>query len=142
MNIRKFKASDAEKCSEVILKSMNGIKDLEDVERKYVSEHATPQYLLGEIKKRKYFVCEDNVEIVGIGCLDKDIIRTMYLLPAFQNKGVGSLIIERIEKEAKKDKIAKLSLFARPRVFNFYKKHGFKIIKQMPLGLYLMEKEL
>ena len=143
MKVRKFKKEDAGPCSKVILKSMNAIKDLESGERDYVSNHADSQYLLDQIKERKYFVCEDKSKIIGIGSFDNEgIVRTMYILPNYQNKGVGSLIFERIEQDAKNDKMKKLSLYAHPRVFNFYKKHGFKIIKKMSSGLYLMEKKL
>ena len=55
----------------------------------------------------------------------------MYTLPKFQNKGIGTLILKQIEKQAKKGNFKKLILYTHPKSEKFYQKNGFKIIKEL-----------
>ena len=128
--IRRFRKSDAEACSKIIKLSLN--RRMQADSRKRVLCETTPSALVKDMKNKQYFVCEKSKKIVGIGALSKreNEVRTMYIHPKFQGKGIGTEILNSIEKEAKKRKINKLILYTHDPAFKFYLKNGFSIIKK------------
>ena len=87
---------------------VNKSKDLNKKSKRTLLSASTPKALIERMKKRGYFVYETKGKIAGIGALDKNEVRTMYTLPEFRNKNIGSKILKRIEKEEKKRRIKKL----------------------------------
>lgn len=79
-------------------------------------------------------------------------IHKIYILPQTQGKGIGKLLINKVETLAKEVHSKKLSLNVNRhnKAQIFYKKNGFKIIKEEDIPLdhgyfmedYVMEKEL
>jgi GNAT superfamily N-acetyltransferase len=61
------------------------------------------------------------------------IINTFAVLTKYQGKGIGSQLLVYVEDFAKKQKLASITLgsqFKRVEAHEFYKKNGFKIIKE------------
>ncbi len=54
-------------------------------------------------------------------------IRSMAVKDEFQNRGLGSLIIKYLEKEAANRNLKLLTLDARENAVNFYIKNGYKV---------------
>jgi len=128
--IRKFRKEDAEECSKIISDCLDKSKDLTKKAKKHLKSTSTPEVLIKKSRDRNYFVYEKNNILCGMGALKNNEVKTMYVPPEFQNKGIGSVILKRIEKEAKKNKIKKLFLYTHPNAVNFYLNNGFKIIKE------------
>ena len=57
-------------------------------------------------------------------------IRYMAIDEHFQRKGIGVKVIELLESEAKKKQINKIVLNARNHVIEFYKKTGYKAVRE------------
>ena len=128
--IRRFRKEDAEACSRIIKTSLS--RRMQADSRKRILSETTPSGLVKE-KKKQYFVCEQGGKIAGIGALVKkeNEVTTMYIHPKFRGKGIGTKILNSIEKEAKKRKIKKLVLYTHDPAFKFYLKNGFSIIKKI-----------
>lgn len=79
------------------------------------------------IKKRIVFVAALGKNILGSGSIDlkEKFIYSLFVLPKNQHKGIGTKIIKRLEKEARKNKIKLVQLSGRLNAFKFYQKNGF-----------------
>jgi len=87
----------------------------------------------------QYLLAEEDGEYLGyvsyeLNYKNTDItkVHKIYILPSLQNKGLGSLFINAVEKIAKENKNAELSLNVNrdnSKAIRFYEKKGFRIIK-------------
>jgi predicted GNAT family acetyltransferase len=95
---------------------------------------------------------EDKIEIVACGRLQKNgsglgQIRFMAVHPDYRGKGLGKLIVAKLEAEALNNKMNTIELQARDNALEFYKSCGY-VIKEKSFILwdiiqhYLMVKEL
>ena len=80
---------------------------------------------------RDFFVYEDNGKIVGVVSLhiywqDLAEIKSLAVLPEYQNKGIGKILVESCIYEA--DELGIEKIFALTYVPDFFKKIGFKIV--------------
>jgi len=78
--------------------------------------------------------------------LDKNVTRLhkLYMLPESQGKGAGKMLIETIEKLAKENGSAAVSLNVNKfnNAFSFYKKAGYEVVGEEDIEIgrgYLME---
>lgn len=75
---------------------------------------------------------ESNGEIIACGRLQDNgsglaQIRYMAVHPNYQGKGLGKLIIIKLEEEAKKINLSTIELQARENAVEFYKSQGYSI---------------
>jgi len=100
----------------------------------------TPDELLKEFEKMTFYTCKIEKVTVGVAALrimeDKvGQIRWVYVLPERQRKGVGTSLLNYIEKEAMKMKLEKLRVLTNDNAYwakNFYSKLGYKMISKIP----------
>ncbi|MBR9690889.1 GNAT family N-acetyltransferase [Candidatus Woesearchaeota archaeon] len=129
IKIRKFKADDENKCLEIINKAVSKLTDYYSIEeiKAHISERKKGYSMIDNVKKgRLYLVAIKNKEIVGVGALDKDMIKTVYINPTHQNRGVGEKIMIELEKIAQRKGIKKMKIHATLNSVDFYKKFGYK----------------
>lgn len=95
---------------------------------------------------------ENDCEIIACGRLQDNgegigQIRYMAVHPNYQNKGLGKLIIAKLEEEAKKLNLSSIELQSRENAVEFYKSQGY-LIKETSFKLwdiiqhYLMVKSI
>ena len=77
------------------------------------------------------FVAELNGNIIGFSMLvpDKNELRAVYVAPG-EWRGVGGLLLERIEEEARKLKVSYLECDASLNAENFYLKHDYEVVER------------
>jgi putative acetyltransferase len=103
-------------------------------------------------KTRERFVAWAGNKIVGYTGLDKAkaILTECYVAPEAKGKHIGTLLVKKVEAEARKAGINKLSVLASLNAVGFYKSNGFieskESVLRMGNGLsmrcLLMEKRL
>lgn len=81
-----------------------------------------------------FLIVIKNKKIIGMGRAISDRINDAYIqdvaiLKPWRNLGIGSEIIKRIVRRLKKDKIKWIGLVAQDNSTSFYKKLGFKLMK-------------
>ena len=61
------------------------------------------------------------------------ILDKLYILLAFQNRGIGSCLIEKLKDDARGAQVAiRLSVLEVNPAYRFYEKHGFVLTKSIP----------
>ncbi|MFW9852335.1 MAG: GNAT family N-acetyltransferase [Candidatus Thorarchaeota archaeon] len=109
--------------------------------------------ILEDFNRMDFYLYKIKSKAVGVSSLmikeDLGVICKMYVLPEYQNKGVGTKLMKDLEMKAKKLKLKKLRLLAiwsnNKKIIDFYEKFGFKIVEKIEREWAIdciMEKEL
>jgi GNAT superfamily N-acetyltransferase len=130
VQIRKIAAVDYLQAIDVIKRS--NIHSLGKIYPKKLIDEFCKKYDLEKFKKRaqeiQYFVAEDvdTHRILGIIGLKDNELRTFFVDPKHQGKGIGRKLYNRLEKEAREEGIKELILEGSPLGEPIYKHLGFK----------------
>lgn len=112
----------------------------------------TPEAAVEEMKApdMTWFVAELSGKVVGFSSMQKHEVSALYVHPDYQGTGIGSKLLARVETEALKHGISRITLFASMNSRHFYEAHGYHVIREVlyPLNnedcmtTLAMEKEL
>lgn len=97
--------------------------------------YMTKAELQAQIEDGVRFACYvDNKEIIGVmGIQDKadvELIRHAYVRTKQRNKGIGTLLLQELTKDAKKP-ILIGTWKAADWAIRFYEKHGFRLVEEV-----------
>jgi N-acetylglutamate synthase-like GNAT family acetyltransferase len=67
--------------------------------------------------------------VVGTAGLDGNVVRTVFVSPDVQARGIGKLLMAEIERTAQERKIQSLTVFSSISAETFYAQLGFKIVR-------------
>jgi GNAT superfamily N-acetyltransferase len=125
--IRVFEKKDAEIVSHLIRKTLNEInsKFYPQSVIQFMSNEYSPQFLIKISQERDFLVAILDDKIVGSATLFNDYIGTVFVHPEYQGKGIGTSLMQHIERLAKRKKINTLQLEASINSVNFYTKLGY-----------------
>jgi N-acetylglutamate synthase-like GNAT family acetyltransferase len=131
-DIRPAQAGDAADISRVIIRALRetNAKDytpniIARVELSFSS--AAVERL---IDQRDVFVAEMDNRVVGTASLDGQALRTMFVLPNVQGRGIGRLLVQRIERVARERQLAILTVPATVTAEAFYARLGFTAVRE------------
>lgn len=136
VRIRAAAADEADALTDLILRSKrsNGYDDaFMDACRDELT--VTPEALM----ERPHWIAEDGV-LLGCACLDVGErpgaaeVRTFFIDPRHQRKGVGRRLWRKIRDEARARGVEVLHLDADPFATPFYEKLGFRVVGETPSG--------
>ena len=82
-------------------------------------------------KDKNFKVAIFKNRIVGVIGSTENRIRSFFVSPSFQGKGVGRSLIEHLEREVKKLRINFIQLNSSLYAVKFYKHFGYKIVKHI-----------
>jgi len=68
---------------------------------------------------------ECDGEIVGTGAIYENQIKRMFVLPEFQGKGYGSMLLDRLEQQAANKGYANVVLDSSLPAYSLYEKRGY-----------------
>ena len=152
LDIRGYEGSDFDRCKEIIHESTSNIDEEYSEEELEHLEREIPDLVIGfaEDEEFEYYVAEKNNEIVGIaGYHPWGKISGIFVEPEHQKEGIGKQLIQKIEREAKKESIDKLKVSASLTAKRFYGKLGYQTVKKKDseiegkeIPVYKMEKSL
>ncbi len=82
----------------------------------------------------------DEKKLIGFGRIISDgimhaLILDMIILPEYQNKGIGSSIINKLKEKCFSNKIRDIQLFSAKEKAGFYLKHGFTVRPENAPGM-------
>ena len=134
MNIRLFEHTDATEVSELIRKtiSISNVKDypLELIE--ILVNSFTPQHVIKRASWTHFYVAEEQEKIVGCGAIgpywgkeDESSLFTIFVLPEYQGKGIGSAIIDTLENDSYFLRAKRIEIPASITGVPFYLKMGY-----------------
>ena len=131
VKIRNARASDAEECAEIFIKGSKGtfneLWSKEDA-RKYLSE---------DLSHCKIRLCAaDGKDILGFVIAykfqwhdgERYAIKEIFVKNGYRGKGIGTALIEAVEKQAIEAKASTVELMTSKdaEAFKFYEKRGFR----------------
>jgi len=135
-DIRAARDGDVDVVSEMILSALRetNAKDYprEVIER--LEKSFSPAAVLNLMRKRKVFVATSGHQIVGTASLDGNVVRTMFVAPDFQRRGVGRRLMAEIERKARAAGIATLVVPSSVTAQHFYAKLGFTPVRDNYYG--------
>ncbi len=134
MEIRRFKEEDAQEVSEVIRTTIR-ISNTKDYPAELMDEliaSETPEAVLGRSSWTHFYVAGDEGKIIGCGAIgpywgkeDESSLFTIFVLPEYQGKGVGRLIVETLEKDEYFLRAKRIEIPASITGVPFYLKLGY-----------------
>lgn len=125
--VRFFREEDAEQVSNLVRETLFTVntKDYEDEALETVASWYTPQELIKQSKIKAMYVAESDGKIVGTASLQDDHISGVFVARAFIKKGVGTMLMETVEKDAFTKGFHKVKLASSLTAHAFYKKLGY-----------------
>jgi GNAT superfamily N-acetyltransferase len=132
MRIRKFRKEDAQKVSNLIRKALVEVNS-KDYSRKIITNLCkiySPKGLMDITKKRDIYVAVEGDKILGTASLQGDAIYGVFVNPRYHGKGIGTKLMNYVEKVAKRRGLKSVGLPASLTAYGFYKKLGYKKFRE------------
>jgi GNAT superfamily N-acetyltransferase len=155
IRITPFHPNQAQEVSDLIYRNIREInsKDYDDTFINILLKDFTPQRLLEKCQDQSIFVAVENGVIVGTGALENKGTKSephfycvaMFILPEQHGKGIGSLILQKVEQQARILGAKQLQLRAARGAPDFYRKAGYQTGEREEFDIFgnlFMEKRL
>lgn len=129
--IRPALSDDAAGISAVILRALRetNAKDYTDEIIARVERSFSPDAVLALIAKRTVFVATIGSRVVGTASLDGSVVRTVFVAPDVQARGIGKLLMAQVEHIARARNIPALTVPSSVTAETFYALLGFKAVR-------------
>lgn len=134
MVIRRFIDEDADETAQVIAKTLkiSNSRDYSSENIKANINSHSPDALKERAKLAHMYVVCDNEKVVACGAISsywgsktESILLTIFVLPDYQNKGVGRKIIKMLESDEFFKRAQRIEIPASITACEFYKKMGY-----------------
>ena len=129
--VRAARAEDAAAISKVIiaaLRESNALDYPPEVIAQVEQNFAAPQ-ILSLMSQRQVYVAIDDQIVVGTASLDQQVIRSVFVAPEQQGKGIGKLLMARIESVAATHGLKELRVPSSITAEGFYALLGFQKVR-------------
>ena len=129
--VRAARAEDAAAISKVIiaaLRESNALDYPPEVIAQVVQNFAAPQ-ILSLMSQRQVYVAIDDQIVVGTASLDQQVIRSVFVAPEQQGKGIGRRLMARIESVAATHDLKELRVPSSITAEGFYALLGFQKVR-------------
>lgn len=129
--IRPALSDDAAEISAVILRALRetNAKDYTDEIITRVEQSFSPDAVRALIAKRTVFVAIIGGRLVGTASLDGAVVRTVFVAPDVQARGIGKLLMAQVEHIARARDIPALTVPSSVTAETFYARLGFKAVR-------------
>ena len=134
MIIRRFRESDAEQVSGMIIRTLKttNSKDYSKEAINALEKVMQPSNISERAGWTHFYVVEDNDTIIGCGAIGpywgsetESSLFTIFVLPEYQGKGIGRKIIETLERDEYFLRAKRVEVPASITAVNFYRKLGY-----------------
>jgi len=129
--IRLAREDDAADISAVILRALRetNAKDYTGEIIKRVERSFSPDAVHQLIGKRTVFVASMGSRVVGTAGLDGSVVRTVFVAPDIQARGIGKRLMAEIARTARERSIPSLTVSSSITAEAFYARLGFKALR-------------
>jgi GNAT superfamily N-acetyltransferase len=129
--IRPALDEDAADISAVILRALRetNAQDYTDEIIARVERSFSPDAVRELIAKRAVFVATSGDRVVGTASLDGSVVRTVFVAPDVQARGIGKLLMAEIERTARERNIPSLTVPSSVTAETFYARLGFNAVR-------------
>ncbi|MDE5556198.1 MAG: GNAT family N-acetyltransferase [Ruminococcus sp.] len=134
MEIRRFQIKDATETAMIIAKTLK-TSNSKDYSKEYIEanivSHSAERLIERAKEGHMYVVCDDS-QIIGCGAIagywgstTESILLTIFVLPEYQKKGIGTKIIETLEQDEYFLRAKRIEIPASITAVKFYRKMGY-----------------
>jgi len=96
-----------------------------------LDEHYTKEWLERVIQSRFFIVALIDGIVTGTGCLHGNEVKTVFVHPDYQRKGVGRLIMEALEGQARRMNYGEIELKSSITGYSFYQKINYRLVEEI-----------
>jgi len=130
--IRKAHNDDAKAISQVIVAAVreSNSQDYPASVIESVVANFSPERVIDLLEQRLVFVALLDSEIVGTGALDGHAVRSLFIAPQQQRKGIGQALMGEIEKAALKRGIETLLVPSSLTTESLYARLGYRLLRE------------
>ena len=134
MFIRRFRESDAENVSSMIIRTerITNSKDYSEEWINALEKRVQPSLILERAGWTHFYVVEEKDTIIGCGAIGpywgsetESSLFTIFVLPEYQGKGIGRKIIKTLEQDEYFLRAKRVEVPASITAVNFYRKLGY-----------------
>ncbi len=116
----------------------------------WMDDHHSINQIIAEASDGYTLVVEREAAIVGVGTLLRGQIQSVFIQPQCQRRGLGTLLIQRLEDTARKGGVTTLRLSALPPSKPFFEGLGYQVVTENrfhdtalhPFAYFIMEKNV
>ena len=100
--IRRALAHDAQAISKVVIAALreSNARDYSPEVIAQVEQHFCPAAILTLMKRRQMYVAVVEQHVVGTASLDQAVVRSVFVSPRHQGRGIGQRLMARIKEVA------------------------------------------
>jgi len=143
MEIRLFREDDAEDVSKLVRRTVLEEKEFSEKVGKHLWDKFTPDYFVDRSSAgRDIYVAIENEEIVGTAGVEGKYIGAVYVLPEKQGKGIGSRLMDVLEKRAREKGEEEVELYAFSNSEKFYMDREYIVVEKQSSSEYGNTKKL
>ena len=134
MEIRRFTEADADAAAEVVAVTVE-VSNSRDYPPEYIAhlkETHSAEVLRQRAREGHMYVICDGEKIVGTGTIapywgseTESILLTIFILPDWQGRGLGRLLIETLEQDEYAKRASRIEIPASLTAVNFYRHLGY-----------------
>jgi N-acetylglutamate synthase-like GNAT family acetyltransferase len=136
VEIRRATLTDADGISRTVIRTLRetNAQDYAPEIIDAVVFNFTPERVTSLIENRQVYVAMVCGKIVGTASLQGSVVRTVFIDPDHQGKGIGSRLMDTIESVAQAKSISSLSVPSSLTAEGFYKKLGYNPVREVLYG--------
>ncbi|KAB0546284.1 GNAT family N-acetyltransferase [Pseudomonas argentinensis] len=145
--IRRALDSDAEAISQLIVQTLrlSNAQDYPPAVIDRVVANFDAAGVRGLMASRQVFVALDGARVVGTASLAGDVVRSVFVLPERQGRGVGKALMRHVEGVARAAGVGQLRVPASLTAVPFYSALGYAVVREVVDGderTFVMAREL
>lgn len=129
--IRKATSADAPAISQVIIGTLrhSNAQDYSAEIIDQVEQGFSPKAILHLLIQRQVYVAVIDDRVIATASLEQDVVRSVFVDPSYQGKGVGKLLMASIQALAVKEGVTVLRVPSSITAEGFYASLGFQKIR-------------
>ncbi|WP_064118591.1 GNAT family N-acetyltransferase [Pseudomonas fluorescens] len=129
--IRKATHTDAPAISQTIIHTLreSNAQDYSPEIINQVTQHFTPEAILQWLTERQVLVATIDSRVVATASMDKNVVRSVFVDPRYQGKGIGRHLMAQIESSALDAGMEVLRVPSSITAEGFYASLGFQKIR-------------
>ena len=135
VEIRRATAEDAEAVYEIVLRALRET-NARDYPASVIDRLVLtlPEAVASKLEEWRAYVAVVDGRIVGTGSLNGKTVRAVFVHPDYQDRGIGTKLMDAVENAANAQSLNTLSVQSSITAQSFYAKRGFKVVRETFYG--------
>jgi len=132
ITIRQAIHNDVEAISRLIIATVqqSNAKDYSAAIIAEVAEKFSPDHVAARMTGRHVFIAGAESMMIGTASLDGAKVRSVFVLPAWQGRGIGRILMSHIEELARAQGVPRLEVPASITAEDFYVRLGYNHLRE------------